>query len=101
MQVIPKYHLEKLADHGGEARVLDPGVNIQVGARILKEYIDRAGDVESGLQWYNGAANDPTRGYAEKVLGEYDRLARLVGKSRMPRASRPATVGVPPAIIAG
>jgi len=36
MQVIPKYHLDKLLEHGGEEAVLDPMINIALGARILK-----------------------------------------------------------------
>ena len=89
MQVIPKYHLDKLAQHGGEPTVLDPEVNIRVGAQILKEYIVRAGGVEAGLQWYNGASTDLTRQYAEKVLGEYDRMAPLIGRPGMARSPRP------------
>ena len=89
MQVIPKYHLDKLAEHGGEPTVLDPEVNIRVGAQILKEYIVRAGGVEAGLQWYNGASTDLTRQYAEKVLGEYDRMAPLIGRPGIARSPRP------------
>ena len=37
MQVIPKFHTDKLAEHGGESALLDPHVNIQVGAQILRE----------------------------------------------------------------
>jgi Transglycosylase SLT domain len=89
MQIIPKYHLDKLDSHGGEPSVLDPEVNIRVGAEILKEYIARAGGVEAGLQWYNGASTDPTRQYADRVLSEYDRLAPLVGRPGMPRSPKP------------
>ena len=44
MQVIPKYHPEKLFDHGGEQALLEPEVNILVGAQILREYHRRFGD---------------------------------------------------------
>jgi soluble lytic murein transglycosylase-like protein len=80
MQVIPKFHPEKFELYGGEDMALDPRTNIRVGAQILQEYIARAGGTAAGLQWYNGAAHDVTRQYAEKVLGEYDRLASLVGR---------------------
>src|SRR3954468_5409946 len=43
MQVIPKYHQEKLLDHGGEQALLDPAVNIQVGTQVLREYYRRLG----------------------------------------------------------
>ena len=101
MQVMSKVHFDKLDSHGGEDMVLDPWTNIVVGAQILRESIDRAGGVEAGLQWYNGAANDPSRQYAEKVLGEYDRLAQLVGRPRAPRSAPIATPAVPAALTKG
>jgi Transglycosylase SLT domain len=84
MQVIPRFHTEKLAVHGGEDAVLDPKTNILVGAQILKEYIRLAGGVEAGLQMYNGAPDDPSQGYAQKVIAEKQRLEQAL------RASRPA-----------
>jgi soluble lytic murein transglycosylase-like protein len=78
MQVVPRFHLEKLAAHGGAATVLQPHTNIFVGARILDEYIERAGNLEAGLQLYNGAPDDPIRAYAHRVLAEYHRLIQVV-----------------------
>jgi soluble lytic murein transglycosylase-like protein len=72
MQVIPRYHADQF-DRGGES-VLDPRTNIGLGARVLKEYIRRAGTEVAGLQLYNGAAGDASNGYANKVLGERQRL---------------------------
>jgi soluble lytic murein transglycosylase-like protein len=83
MQVIPRFHTEKLAVHGGEDAVLDPKTNILVGAQILKEYIRLAGGLEAGLQMYNGAADDPSQGYAQKVIAEKQRLEQAL------RAPRP------------
>jgi soluble lytic murein transglycosylase-like protein len=77
MQVIPKYHLEKLLDHGGEDALLDPDVNINVGAQILREYQRRFGDTESALQMYAGAFDEPQSQYASKVLAEKARLEVL------------------------
>ena len=37
MQVVPRFHREKLAEHGGDKALLDPRVNVQVGTQILKE----------------------------------------------------------------
>ncbi|HZM36545.1 MAG TPA: transglycosylase SLT domain-containing protein [Burkholderiales bacterium] len=82
MQIIPKYHLEKLAEHGGEGAVLDPESNILVGTRILREYVRRTGSLEAGLQFYNGAAWDETARYTRKVLAERERLARVVEPAR-------------------
>jgi Transglycosylase SLT domain len=78
MQVVPRFHLEKLVGHGGEATLLEPHTNILVGTRILDEYIQRAGSLEAGLQLYNGAADDPARAYAQRVLAEQQRLVQVL-----------------------
>lgn len=80
MQVIPKYHLDKFAAFGGESAVLEPAANIQVGARILKDYIRTAGSVESGLQLYNGAPDDLDGQYAQKVMAERQRLEQALAR---------------------
>jgi len=43
MQVIPRFHQDKLDALGGEDSVLDPMTNIMVGARILKDAVRRGG----------------------------------------------------------
>jgi hypothetical protein len=82
MQVIPKFHLEKLLEHGGEAALLDPQVNIQVGAQILREYLRRFGETETALQMYAGAFDEPSSSYAVKVLAERARLEAAVGRQK-------------------
>jgi soluble lytic murein transglycosylase-like protein len=82
MQVIPKYHQEKLQDHGGEQALLEPEVNIQVGAQILREYQRRFGDTETALQVYGGAFDEPTLRYANKVFAEKAHLDALRLKAR-------------------
>jgi soluble lytic murein transglycosylase-like protein len=82
MQVIPKYHPEKLEPHGGEQALLEPQVNILVGAQILREYQRRFGDTEAALQMYNGAFDEPTSQYANKVFAEKARLDALRLKAR-------------------
>src|SRR3954470_10181970 len=77
MQVIPKYHLEKLTDHGGEHALLEPEVNILVGTQILREYQRRFRDTETALQAYAGAFDEPTSQYANKVFAERARLEIL------------------------
>jgi soluble lytic murein transglycosylase-like protein len=81
MQVIPKYHPEKLVPHGGEEALLEPEVNIHVGAQILREYYRRFGDLETALQMYAGALDEPTSQYATKVFAEKARL-ELLRKSK-------------------
>lgn len=78
MQVIPKFHADKLAGHGGESALLDPHVNIQVGAQILREYMRRYGETETALQMYAGAFDEPSSSYAFKVLAERARLEQLL-----------------------
>ena len=82
MQVIPKFHLEKLLEHGGESALLDPQVNIQVGAQILREYLRRFGETETALQMYAGAFDEPSSSYAVKVLAERARLEQAVGRQK-------------------
>jgi len=78
MQVVPKHHQDKLSEHGGEEALLDPTINIALGARILKEYIRRTGSLEAGLQFYNGAMADTSSQYAQKVIAEKERLQQAV-----------------------
>lgn len=81
MQIIPKYHQEKLLEHGGEHALLDPEVNIQVGAQILREYLRRFGETEAALQKYAGAFDEPTLQYSGKVLAEKARLKRFLART--------------------
>jgi len=81
MQVIPRYHPEKLLEHGGEDALLDPEVNIRVGAEILREYLGRFGETEAALQKYAGAFDEPTAQYAGKVLAEKARLQQFLARS--------------------
>jgi soluble lytic murein transglycosylase-like protein len=85
MQVIPKYHEDKLEQHGGSGALLDPTVNILVGARILEQYIRHAGSIEAGLQRYNGALSDGSGRYARRVLAERERLRLIVDQSERTR----------------
>jgi soluble lytic murein transglycosylase-like protein len=82
MQVIPKYHLDKLMDHGGEHVLLEPEINILVGTQILREYQRRFRDTETALQVYAGAFDEPSSQYANKVFAERARLEVLRQKAR-------------------
>lgn len=82
MQVLPRFHLDKLAAHGGAQALLDPDVNIQVGTQILREYLHRFGQTVMALQQYAGAMNEPTTQYANKVLAERSRLQRVLARAR-------------------
>ena len=82
MQVIPRFHADKLAVHGGGEALLDPEVNIDVGAQILREYLRRFGETETALQVYAGAVEEPNLQYAGKVLAERSRIEQLLIRLR-------------------
>ena len=90
MQIIPKYHGDKLEVYGGERAVFDPATNIQVGAQILKDYIRYTGHLGSALQMYNGALGDPEDQYTNRVMGMKQRLQQVV--TQPPLRSPPAPV---------
>lgn len=81
MQIIPRFHQAKLARHGGDGAVLDPESNIEVGSRILQEYIHRTGTLEAGLQFYNGASRDESAQYAQKVMAERLRMEAVLRRA--------------------
>jgi len=80
MQIIPRYHANKLDDKSGS--VLDPETNIELGVTVLKDYIKRGGTEIAGLQLYNGALGDPENGYATRVLAEKQRLQEALRRER-------------------
>lgn len=73
MQVIPRFHTDKLPAGANERSLLDPVINVQVGVKVLEEAIRRKGGLEAGLQQYAGSS-DPDGAYAAKVLAEKERL---------------------------
>ena len=89
MQIIPKYHTDKLEEFGGVQAVFDPEANIQVGAQILKEYMRLTGNLGSALQMYAGALGDSEDQYTNKVLTEKSRLQQALAQTR---ASAPVAV---------
>jgi len=88
MQIIPRFHPAKVSAAGGEEALWDPERNIELGAWILKEYVHRAGTLEAGLQFYNGAFADTSAQYAHKVLAERARLMEAMRAGRTTVAMR-------------
>ena len=75
MQVVPRWHREKLQP---SESLFDPEVNIRVGADVLEEYLELAeGSLPEALKKYSGNA----RGYANTVLKESRKLARLADQA--------------------
>ena len=75
MQVIPKWHPDKVDVKTDKGAMFDPDTNIRVGALVLKEYIQSTGSVERALQQYNGSS-DPTAPYANKVMAVKAQLSQ-------------------------
>jgi soluble lytic murein transglycosylase-like protein len=79
MQVIPRFHMDKIGDDDNGEALFDPVTNVRVGALVLKEGLDRYGTLTRALQYYGGALSDPSAGYANKVFAM---KARLVSAAR-------------------
>jgi soluble lytic murein transglycosylase-like protein len=81
MQIIPRFHMDKIAAIGVPS-ILVPEANIAIGALILKDAIRRGGSDAAGLQLYNGAFDDETRAYANRVFTERRRLEEALPRPR-------------------
>lgn len=86
MQIIPRFHQDKVQKAAGERPFLDPVMNVQMGAQILQESIRRQGGLIGGLQYYAGALDDEEQGYANKVLAEKQRLEQAPRRKEGPSA---------------
>jgi soluble lytic murein transglycosylase-like protein len=76
MQVVPRFHMDKLQEARAvtaEASLFHPETNIDVGARILAEYIDAESDLPRALLKYSGKASR----YIEKVMQQRDAFERV------------------------
>ena len=82
MQVMPRFHMDKLPEEADQSAFLDPVTKVQVGAKVLKESIRRNGGIEGGLQQFAGASSDPDRRYSSKVLAEKQRLEQAAQRPR-------------------
>ncbi len=83
MQVVPRFHMDKLPEAAEADAFLDPVTNVRIGTRVLYEFIRmNDGDLEDGLQQFGGAAKDPERRYSSKVLAEKQRLEQAAQRLR-------------------
>lgn len=79
MQIIPKYHADKIGPNKGPAAMFDPAQNIRVGTMILRAFMNHAGSTEEALQLYGGAASDTSMHYSARVLKEFNNLREAAG----------------------
>lgn len=86
MQVIPRFHQDKLPEGAGGLSFFDPVLNVQIGTRILKDSIHRNGGLVPGLQQFAGATEDAEQRYAAKVLAEKARLEAAAQRGRLRNA---------------
>lgn len=80
MQIIPRFHMEKVPEGSGDSPLLDPEINIRVGVHVLEEAIRRRGSLVAGLQYYAGSS-DSEGSYASKVLAEKERLEQAARRN--------------------
>lgn len=99
MQIIPRFHLDKFREFGGEQAVFDPEANVRVGARILKDYVRMTGNLGIALQMYAGALADGDDQYTNRVFSERHRLRQIVTAPAHPTFSKTAAA-VPPGPVA-
>jgi soluble lytic murein transglycosylase-like protein len=86
MQVMPRYHQDKIGKKRGKNALFDPEFNVHVGTHVLHETITRYGSVQRALQAYNGSLGDPSLRYPRKVMAMKKRLL-AAAEGRMQVAS--------------
>jgi len=83
MQVMTRVHHKKFEPFGGRKAAWAPDANINVGAQILKDCIERRGSIPGGLTCYVGSPGTSSQ-YGRKVLAERKRLEAALAPSGAP-----------------
>ena len=78
MQIIPRFHQDKIDSALGATALLQPAENIRVGARILREYMRLNGGLTPALQQYGGVSDASDNAYPSKVLAELERFRQIM-----------------------
>lgn len=81
MQVIPRWHMDKIGHENDHAVLFDPRFNVQVGTLVLVEGLQRYGSLEAALQYYNGARHDPEKRYTKRVMSVKRQLQGVLAQS--------------------
>jgi soluble lytic murein transglycosylase-like protein len=77
MQIMPRWHHDKILDVGGEPSLMLIAPNIAVGAAIMAEYLDAEdGDIQDALGHYLGTAG--AERYVRRVNVEMAHLTRVM-----------------------
>lgn len=79
-QVMPRYHKAKIAElkKSDGMDIFSIAGNIKVGTQILREYINLAGgNLQKGLQMYNGSASDSKKRYSSKIMSKMQQYAKI------------------------
>ena len=74
MQVLPRYHSDKLSDVGGQKALFTAEANLKVGTAILGDCVNQSNSVEEALRRYSGNARD----YSRKVKGYWSQMETVV-----------------------
>ncbi len=77
MQIMPKYHQEKLQKFEETNPALLYEINIMVGAQILKEYLDAHSSLNIALLRYVGVGVNGKSSYPQKVLIMRSRISSI------------------------
>ena len=97
MQVLTKVHKDKYEDFGGKLAAFDPVSNLRVGVQVLRDCINRAGNIEGGLRLYVGAVSVDGSDYVTKVMSEHIRIRDVaLGKTVSVQTAK-APLGATPA----
>ena len=68
MQVIPRWHMDKIGEDAPADALFDPVFNVQIGTQVLLEGLQRYGTLQAALQYYGGARDDPEARYSRRVM---------------------------------
>ena len=93
MQVIPRFHQDKIGTKRGKYALFDPELNVRVGTQVLQEGLQRYGSMQRALQYYNGALKDPKARYTRKVMAVKKRLVAASGREALVKTETPESAG--------
>ncbi|HLZ98789.1 MAG TPA: lytic transglycosylase domain-containing protein [Steroidobacteraceae bacterium] len=83
MQIMPRWHQDKIGSIGGESSLMLIAPNLSVGAAIMAEYLDAEdGDIQDALGHYLGTTG--AERYLRRVNVEMAHLTRVMKAAKQP-----------------